>query len=408
MRRNVLLAKAPVAVLSVAVLFPACKGGETPAGGGGGTAQPPTTAAPSATGPVAKVNGQDIGRDVFSRQMDRTKQRFAQAKREIPPALEVRLKENIIRKLVDDELIAQKAKAEQITLSDQEVDAKLNEHKTRFGSPEAFKSFLERTGQSEADLRDELKRTELRDRLFNKLAAVEEPAEAEVKEFYEKNLDRYKERESVNAIQVFWKSDPKDPADARKKLEARVKTASTELKKKGVDFKAQIAKYTDATPSPNGGDMGWITRGRQVKDIEDAMFDPKVKANDIVGPIASQFGFHIIKVVDRKPEKQRPIEEVSAAITTAIKARKKSEKTRDALAGLKKEAKVEILEPGVSLEPQPLPPPPGPGGMPPPGAPGSPIQLQAVPPPGQPAPAPAQPAAAQPAAAPAQPAPAQP
>jgi|GEM_PF-1175281 parvulin-like peptidyl-prolyl isomerase len=391
------------AVLSACVACESNKGtgGST---SGGGTASP---AAGGGDGPVAKVNGQDITRDTFNRQMERTRQRFAQAKREIPPALEVRLKENIIRKLVDDELINQKAKAEGVSLADTEVDAKLQEHKTRFGSPEAFKSFLERTGQSEADLREELKRTELRDRLFNKLAAVEEPAETEVKEFYEKNLERYKERESVNAIQVFWKSDPKDPADQRKKLEARAKQAATELKKKGVDFKAQIAKYSDATPSPNGGDMGWITRGRQVKDIEDAMFDPKVKAGDVVGPVATQFGYHIVKVVDRKAEKQKPLTEVAQSIQVAIKARKKSEKTRDTLASMKKDAKVEVLEPGVSLEPQPLP---APGAVPmAPGAPiapngqpmGKPIQLMPVQnQPGAPVPAPA------PAAQPQAPAPA--
>jgi peptidyl-prolyl cis-trans isomerase C len=128
--------------------------------------------------------------------------------------------------------------------------------------------------------------------------------------------------------------------------------------------------------------MGIVQRGRQVKDIEDAIFDPKVKKDDVVGPINSQFGYHIIKVVDRKPEKQRPLEEVSPAIKTAIKARKKSEKTRDTLAALKKEAKVEVLEAGVSLEPQPLPPPPGaPPGVAP-VAPGQPMPLRPV----QPAP----------------------
>ncbi|MEW5851466.1 MAG: peptidyl-prolyl cis-trans isomerase [Myxococcota bacterium] len=403
--------RAPGALVLSALLFgTACPSKDNNAQQQGGQGTTTTTPAAGGTGPVARVNGTDIGRDTFQRQMDRTRQRFQQAKREVPPALEVRLKENIIRKLVDDELIAQKAKAEGISLTDQEVDAKLAEHKARFGSPEAFTNFLERTGQTEADLRDELRRTELRDRLFNKLAAVAEPTDAEVKEYYEKNLERYKDREQVHALQVMWKSDKNDPADARKKVETRAKQAAAELKKKGVDFKTQIAKYTDAAPSPNGGDLGWVTRGRQVKPIEDALFDAKNKAGDVVGPIETQFGFHVLKIMEKKPERQKPLEEVAAAIKTAIKARQKSEKTRDVLANLKKDAKVEVLEPGVSLEAKPMAPPPGappihmqPGGPGAPAvgtAPGQPIKLTPVPQgqPGQPAPgapAPVQPAPAQ-------------
>jgi len=334
--------------------------------------------------------------------MEKTRARFTQAKREIPPALEVRLKENIIRKLVDDELISQRAKAESIALTDAEIETKLTEHKARFGSPDAFKGFLERTGQSEEDLREELKRTELRDRLFNKVANVEEPTDAEVKEFFDKNLERYKDREQVQVLQVMWKSDKAEAPDVRKKAEQRAKAAAAELKKKGTDFKTKVATYADAAPSPNGGDLGWVQRGRQVKQIEDAIFDAKVKANDVLGPIETNFGFHVLKVVDKKAERQKPLEEVSAAIKTAIKARKRSEKTRDVLTSMKKDAKVEVLEPGVSLEAKPMAAPPGaiqmqgpPGmmGQPAPGG-GQPITA------GTPVPQPAQPIQVQPAAAP--------
>lgn len=322
--------------------------------------------APGANGPVAKVNDKEITRDAFSRQMDRTRQRFAQAKRQIPPALEARLKENIIRKLVDDELIAQRAEKEGVTLTDAEVDAKLNEHRGRFGSPEAFKNFLERTNQTEDDLKAELRRTELRDRLFNKMAAVEEPSDAEVAEYYEKNKERYKEHEAVRATQVFWKVDRAETPERRKAAAASAKKAYKELTKKGADFKALISKYTDATPTPNNGDMGMVMKGRQVKQIEDAIFAPKVKAGDVVGPVESPFGFHIVKVVERKPEKQRALEEVAVSIKTTLKARKKSERTREFLTNLKKEGKIEVLEPGISLDPQPMRAPPA----------GAPVQLQ--------------------------------
>jgi parvulin-like peptidyl-prolyl isomerase len=367
-------------LLSVSV---ACKpSGTSPSPGG--TATPAPAAAADGTGPVAKVGGQDVGRQDFNRQMERTRQRFAQAKREVPPALEARLKENIIRKLVDDELIAQRAKAEGIALTPQEADAKLAEHKGRFGSPEAFKNFLERTGQAEEDLKDELIRTELRDRLFNKLAAVAEPTDDEVKDYFEKNQERYKEREQVNVMQVFFKSDKADPPDQRAKTEKRAKEAAAQLKKKGADFKALAAKMPDAAPAP-GGAEGWMQKGRMPPPVDAAAFDAKVKPNDVLGPIDGGIGFYIVKVLEKKPERVKPLEEVAAAIKTTIKARQKSEKTRDLLAQLKKEAKIEVLEPGVTLEPRPVAP------VPPAGAPGAPAMVPGAHPAGMPMPMPVQP-----------------
>src|SRR5437868_3477291 len=129
------------AATSLALAFAGCpKKGEP---GKDGT---PTT---GGTGPVAKVNGEELGRADFEKQMERTRARFQRAGRQIAPALESRLKENLIRKLVEEELIAQKAKKEGVTLDKAEIDAKLAEHKARFGSDKAFQSFLERTQQSE-------------------------------------------------------------------------------------------------------------------------------------------------------------------------------------------------------------------------------------------------------------------
>ncbi len=135
------------------------------------------------TGPVARVNGEDIGRAEFTKQMERTRARFQRAGRQIAPALEGRLKDNLIRKMVEEELIAQKAKAEGVTLDEVELGAKLAEHKARFGSDKAFASFLERTQQSEADVKADLEKNLLRDKLFAKLLAGQEPTEGDAEKY---------------------------------------------------------------------------------------------------------------------------------------------------------------------------------------------------------------------------------
>jgi len=61
----------------------------------------------------------------------------------------------------------------------------------------------------------------------------------------------------------------------------------------------EIAKEKSLCPSKkNGGNLGWFARGQMVKEFEQACFDPKLKKGDIIGPIKTQFGYHIIKIID--------------------------------------------------------------------------------------------------------------
>ena len=334
------------AATSLALAFVGCpKKGEP---GKDGT---PTAAGGS--GPVAKVNGEELGRADFEKQMERTRARFQRAGRQIAPALESRLKENLIRKLVEEELIAQKAKKEGVNLDKAEIDAKLAEHKARFGSDKAFQSFLERTQQSEADVKSDLEKNLLRDKLFAKLLQGQEPTEDDAKKYYEENKDKYKQKEQINAQHILFKTD-KNTTDAEKKKKlADAKKAFAEAKKQGADFGELAKKYSEGPTAQRGGDLGTFSRGRMVKQFEDVAFAGK--PGDILGPVETQFGYHIIKINEKTAEAQRPYEEVKDSILTSLKARQKSKATRELLDKLKTEAKIEILEAGVTLDPKKAP-----------------------------------------------------
>ena len=201
-----------LSVLALTLAVSGCpkkEDGATPVSGG----DKPTA---SAGGAVAKVNDVEIGRAAFDKQMERTRSRFQRAGRQIAPALETRLKENLIRKMVEESLIEQKAKAESVTVTSDELTAKVTEHKGRFGSDKAFQSFLERTNQSEADVKDDLEKNLLRDKLFAKLLASSEPTEADVKKYYDDNLEKYKQKEQIKAAHILFKVE-KDTSDKDKK-----------------------------------------------------------------------------------------------------------------------------------------------------------------------------------------------
>ena len=349
----------PLVMLFAASMLaaPACKKSEDAST----TGAPTTPGAP--TGPVAKVNGKDIARGDFEKQMERTRARFQRAGRQIAPALETRLKENLVRKMVEEELIQQRAKAEGVKVEPAELDAKYAEHKGRFGSDKAFTAFLERTNQSEAEVKADLEKNLLRDKLFAKLLGGSEPTEADAQKYYEENKDKYKQKEQIKASHILFKVDKTTPEAEKKKKLDQAKSVLKEAKKSGVDFEELAKKHSEGPTAPRGGDLGTFSRGRMVKPFEDAAF--AAKAGDVIGPVETQFGYHVIKVYEKTAEVQRPFADVKDSILTSLKARQKSKATRELLDKLKSEAKVEVMEPGVSLEPRPVAATPmGPDGKP--------------------------------------------
>jgi len=82
------------------------------------------------------------------------------------------------------------------------------------------------------------------------------------------------------------------------KTDAEAKVALYDIKNAGKKFE-DIAKEKSLCPSrKNGGSLGWFGRGQMVKEFESACFNSTVKKGDIVGPIKTQFGYHIIRVDD--------------------------------------------------------------------------------------------------------------
>lgn len=137
----------------------------------------------------------------------------------------------------------------------------------------------------------------------------------EVKEYYEYNLDRFIEEEKVKARHILFRlkdgASKEEEEAVRKKAESVLKKA-----KEGKDFAELAKKYSEGPTKDKGGDLGWFSRGRMVKPFEKAAFDlGKGEVSDLV---RTRFGYHIIKVEDKRPRRNRPLEEVKEEITKSL------------------------------------------------------------------------------------------
>ena len=174
------------------------------------------------------------------------------------------------------EMVYEKVLSDKYTVTDKEVKAKVKELKDQMG--ENFDTALSSSGyNSEADLKRALKIGMLQEK-----AAIADinVKEAEVKKAY----DNYKPDLKARHILV---KDKKTAEEVKAKLD------------KGGDFAALAKEYsTDTGTAANGGDLGWFSTGEMVPEFETAA--AKLKKDEISKPVKSEFGYHIIQLLDKK------------------------------------------------------------------------------------------------------------
>jgi len=126
-------------------------------------------------------------------------------------------------------------------------------------------------------------------------------AEEKLRDFYEKHKEHFKRDETATVEYVAIPMAPtrSDTAFAKEQIDTVYKMAIS-----GEDFGELAKRYSqDNATAPNSGDLGWFTHGQMVKPFEDVAFS--LKKGEISKPFITQFGYHIIKLTDRKTENKK-------------------------------------------------------------------------------------------------------
>jgi peptidyl-prolyl cis-trans isomerase C len=242
-------------------------------------------------GPVAKVNGADI-----------TDAELAFAEAEVgaeiaglPPESRRRV---LVEYLIEAHLFADEANKGQLTAG-KDFEDRLAYYKLR-AMRDAFYEKKVRGGVSEAQAR----------------AA------------YDEQIGKLKPEQEVHARHILVKTED-EAKDLVKQLKA------------GADFKELAQKSSDGGSAHSGGDLGYFSRGQMVKIFEDAAF--ALEPGQISDPIKSEFGWHVIKVEDKRTKAAPAFEEVKDQITASLT----QAQLKDTVQKLRSSATVDILDPDL-------------------------------------------------------------
>jgi len=303
---------------------------------------------------VATVNGEKIPRALYDLNMSNR-----QSMGEQDATQERWTKVGLLDSLIQAALIRQAVKREHIKVTSADVRKKIDEQveqtlNTRFPEKRALKRYLKKQNQTLDQYKAQLKSEISKD----KEGLEQQVAQDKLKELIESRValtdeelkDSYTE---VKASHVLIKPDeeaaktkpaagqPQPDGDALAKQKAEALQAQV---KQGADF-AKLARENSQDPGsgPKGGDLGWFKRGAMVKEFDEVAF--KLKPGEVSDVFKSPFGYHFLKVFDRRASLPKDFEKNKATYREQVLSERKYRAWGEYQDDLKKQAQIAILDP---------------------------------------------------------------
>jgi parvulin-like peptidyl-prolyl isomerase len=283
---------------------------------------------------VATVNGTDISYADFYQayySIVRQQEMYGQS---ITGQMVGQVQYYALDQLVNQELLIQAAENAKIKVEERLVNERYKAIQDNYPSKALFEEDLRNSGLTSKELktllRNSLKIEALQTQLTEGLVVTDE----DIKASYEE----------VNARHILIK--PEDDGDEAKTEALERANQFCEELKAGADFAAMAKEYSaDSGSKDSGGELGWFGRGKMVEPFETAAFAAKI--NEIVGPVESQFGYHIIQVTERKEAAGEEFEKAKSELRDKLLQEKSQAELSQWFRELKDTAAIEIKDPGL-------------------------------------------------------------
>jgi len=273
------------------------------------------------------------------------------------------VKSRIVNELIVTTLLNEEAKKRNIKVTNDDMEEAIKVVVDKVGSKEQLDKILKQNGVSAADFKKDLKDQVRMKKLAESIGNVD-VSDAEVKSFYDKNTDKFKYPDKVRASHILIAVNPQEMEEIIKSEPANKNITDEQLKtkigeqimakemkarelaeqlKKDPSAFAKLAKENsdDKVSAERGGDLDFFGKQEMVPEFANAAF--AAKANTIVGPVQSPYGFHIIMVTDRMAAGQEPFEKVKSNIKEYLSNEKHLQNIENLVESLMKNSKIEYV-----------------------------------------------------------------
>jgi peptidyl-prolyl cis-trans isomerase SurA len=283
---------------------------------------------------IARVNNEIITQHQYEEEQAKLREQLSQ--QYSGAELEAQVREqskNLLRDLIDESLMVQKAKDLDINV-ETDVVKQLDEirKKNNLATLEDLETAVEKEGLNYEDYKDQIRRNLLmREVMGREIGSRIQLSSADARKYYEAHKEEFKSPGMVRLGQILVSTEKRKPDEAEK----RANEALAELKA-GQRFAEVAKKYSDGASAEQGGDVGFMKEGTLAPEI--AAVVGKLDVNDFSNPIQTKYGYIILKVLERYSPGIPKFEEVEQRVEEVLYEQQMAPRYRDYLTRLRKES----------------------------------------------------------------------
>ena len=240
----------------------------------------------------------------------------------------------IMEKLVDKQ-------AASIDVPKADVDAQIAKIKSQFPSEQVYLDEMKKSGVTPDQFAANITRSMRQAKwMKSQVEGKDSVSDEDAKNFYNANIKEFAHPDLVKASHILFRTPDGATPEQLKAAENKAKAAIIRANK-GEDF-AKLASELSEEPgaAQRGGDLGYFPKDRMVPEFAEAAFSQKVNSVSAT-PVKTKFGFHVIKVTDKKPSGTQSFDEVKDNLMKFLKSQKDREVMQGVMKELKQSAKIE-------------------------------------------------------------------
>lgn len=288
---------------------------------------------------VAKVNGVLI----TSIDLKRANKVLLQGQRGAKPTAE-QLKDfeqQALNQLISAELLYQYGQKMEIKDLEKLVDEKVKTGKAKFNNDADFAKAIKEMDMNETDLKEYTRKDFIISNFVEKTIIPKiSVSEEDSRKFYEQNPSKFMRSEAMRASHILIGADAKTSVEDKKKALEKAEKLRKDLAG-GADFSTLAKENSTCPSSKKGGDLGFFAKGQMVPAFEKATL--ALKPGEISDVVETQFGYHVIKLIEKKPAEKVDFKEVRNRIEEFLKNQKIGIAVSEFLTETRKTAKIEIF-----------------------------------------------------------------